>query len=106
MRADLDGTPPSIMVGRSVRECGDTKTRKSRRRTPASRWEASPVWVGHRNASVTETVYRKQLRPMLLEGAEAMGQVFGNRTVHSVGHAATKKGCSYEPGAAFTLGWP
>ena len=28
---DLDGTPPSIMVWRSVREGGDTKTRKSRR---------------------------------------------------------------------------
>ncbi|MFI7049502.1 tyrosine-type recombinase/integrase [Streptosporangium sandarakinum] len=32
--------------------------------------------VGHRNTSVTETVYRKQLRPMLLEGAEAMDQIF------------------------------
>ncbi|MEV4382214.1 site-specific integrase [Streptosporangium sp. NPDC049644] len=28
---DLDGTPPSIMVWRSVREGGDTRTRKSRR---------------------------------------------------------------------------
>ncbi|MGJ6968933.1 hypothetical protein ACSDR0_44240 [Streptosporangium sp. G11] len=28
---DLDGTPPSIMVWHSVREGGDTKTRKSRR---------------------------------------------------------------------------
>ncbi|MFF0306904.1 tyrosine-type recombinase/integrase [Streptosporangium sp. NPDC004379] len=32
--------------------------------------------VGHRNTSVTETVYRKQLRPMLLEGAEAMNKLF------------------------------
>ncbi|MFI6457766.1 tyrosine recombinase XerC [Streptosporangium amethystogenes] len=30
-QVDLDGTPPSIMVWRSVREGGDTKTRKSRR---------------------------------------------------------------------------
>ncbi|GGK69623.1 hypothetical protein Ppa06_37140 [Planomonospora parontospora subsp. parontospora] len=32
--------------------------------------------VGHRNTSVTETVYRKQLRPILLEGAEAMDRLF------------------------------
>ncbi|MGJ6965930.1 site-specific integrase [Streptosporangium sp. G11] len=32
--------------------------------------------VGHRNTSVTETVYRKQFRPMLLEGAEAMDRIF------------------------------
>ncbi|MEU1734400.1 tyrosine-type recombinase/integrase [Streptosporangium sp. NPDC020145] len=32
--------------------------------------------VGHRNTSVTETVYRKQLRPVLLEGAEAMDVIF------------------------------
>ncbi|MEU0484757.1 tyrosine-type recombinase/integrase [Streptosporangium sp. NPDC006013] len=34
--------------------------------------------VGHRNTSVTEIVYRKQLRPMLLEGAEAMDRIFPN----------------------------
>ncbi|AQZ68610.1 Integrase [[Actinomadura] parvosata subsp. kistnae] len=33
--------------------------------------------VGHRNTTVTETVYRKQLRPMLLEGAVAMDELFG-----------------------------
>ncbi|WP_433367400.1 site-specific integrase [Streptosporangium sp. CA-115845] len=157
---DLDGTPPSIMVWRSVREGGDTKTRKSRRtlaiprrcadalklhrerqevakRAAGDDWQdnglvfASKVgteldahnvrrsfravlkkaglnereWtpremrhsfvsllsdsgvplenisrlVGHRNTSVTETVYRKQLRPMLLEGAEAMDRLFENR---------------------------
>jgi integrase len=32
--------------------------------------------VGHRSTSVTETVYRKQLRPMILEGAEAMDELF------------------------------
>ncbi|MFJ2028715.1 tyrosine recombinase XerC [Streptosporangium sp. NPDC087985] len=156
---DLDGTPPSIMVWRSVREGGDTKTRKSRRtlamprrcvdalklhreRQNVAKKAASDGWqdndlvfaskvgtgldshnvrrsvravlmkaglnaqdwtpremrhsfvsllsdsgvplenisrlVGHRNTSVTETVYRKQLRPMLLEGAEAMDQIFGD----------------------------
>lgn len=32
--------------------------------------------VGHSNTKVTETVYRKQLRPVLLEGAEAMDDLF------------------------------
>ena len=154
---DLDGTPPSLMVWRSVREGGDTKTRKSRRtlamprrcadalklhrerqdvakRAAGDSWQdnglvfASKVgteldahnvrrsfravlkkaglnakeWtpremrhsfvsllsdsgvplenisrlVGHRNTTVTETVYRKQLRPVLLEGAEAMDVIF------------------------------
>jgi integrase len=35
--------------------------------------------VGHSNMTVTETVYRKQLRPVLLEGAEAMDQLFPDR---------------------------
>ncbi|MFC4060962.1 tyrosine recombinase XerC [Planomonospora corallina] len=154
---DLDGTPPSIMVWRSVREGGDIKTRSSRRtlamprrcvdalrlhpeRQDVARKAAGASWqdddlvfaskvgteldshnvrrsfrsvlkkaglnaeewtpremrhsfvsllsdsgiplenisrlVGHRNTSVTETVYRKQLRPMLLEGAEAMDKLF------------------------------
>ncbi|GAA0410660.1 hypothetical protein GCM10009530_73950 [Microbispora corallina] len=34
--------------------------------------------VGHGNTTVTETVYRKQLRPVLLEGAEAMDRIFPN----------------------------
>ncbi|MET8984494.1 site-specific integrase [Nonomuraea wenchangensis] len=156
---NLDGTPPSIMVWRSVREGGDTKTKKSRRtlamprrcvdalklhherqdvakKAVGDRWQdndlvfASKVgmeldahnvrrsfrdvlkkagldpkdWtpremrhsfvsllsdsgmpieaisrlVGHRNTTVTETVYRKQLRPVTLDGAEAMDQIFGD----------------------------
>lgn len=31
--------------------------------------------VGHRNATVSATVYRKQLPPVMLEGAEAMDQI-------------------------------
>lgn len=38
--------------------------------------EAISRLVGHRNTSATETVYRKQLRPVMLEGAEAMDQIF------------------------------
>ncbi|GAA2731541.1 site-specific integrase [Pedococcus aerophilus] len=32
--------------------------------------------VGHRSTTVTEAVYRKQLRPVLTEGAEAMDRIF------------------------------
>ena len=35
--------------------------------------------VGHSNTIVTETVYRKQLRPVLVEGAEAMDRIFKGR---------------------------
>jgi site-specific recombinase XerD len=38
--------------------------------------------VGHAGGSeVTETVYRKQIRPVLLEGAEVMDQIFGHPRV-------------------------
>ncbi|WP_218001756.1 hypothetical protein [Microtetraspora malaysiensis] len=36
---------------------------------------ADPL-VGHRNTVVTETVYRKQIRPVLMQGAEAMDDIF------------------------------
>ncbi|WP_211590678.1 hypothetical protein [Microbispora sp. H11081] len=32
--------------------------------------------VGHRNIVVTETVYRKQIRPVLMQGAEKMDSLF------------------------------
>lgn len=36
--------------------------------------------VGHGGGSdVTETVYRKQIRPVLLAGAEIMDRIFGER---------------------------
>jgi hypothetical protein len=37
--------------------------------------EISPL-VGHRSTLVTETVYRKQLRPIIQSGATAMDQIF------------------------------
>jgi integrase len=165
---DLEGdaaanppVPPSIMVWRSVRAGGDTKTKRSRRTLALprrcvdalrlhrdfqvrQRQAAGPAWqehglvfassvgtprnvnnvlrsfrsvlartslnpedwtpremrhsfvsllsdsgvpieniarlVGHTGGSeVTETVYRKQIRPVLLEGAEAMDQIFSRR---------------------------
>jgi hypothetical protein len=32
--------------------------------------------VGHRSTTVTETVYRKQLRPILTEGSQVMDTLF------------------------------
>jgi len=33
--------------------------------------------VGHSSQATTEAVYRKQLRPVITEGAEAMDEIFG-----------------------------
>ncbi|WP_435808441.1 tyrosine-type recombinase/integrase [Streptomyces microflavus] len=33
--------------------------------------------VGHSGTNITEKVYRKQLRPVISEGAEAMDDIFG-----------------------------
>lgn len=35
--------------------------------------------VGHNGTEVTETVYRQQIRPVLLEGAEAMDSIFAEQ---------------------------
>ena len=32
--------------------------------------------VGHSGTTTTETVYRKQIRPVVVEGAEAMNRIF------------------------------
>jgi len=36
--------------------------------------------VGHSSTSVTETVYRKQIRPVIQTGATAMDEIFGTPT--------------------------
>jgi site-specific recombinase XerD len=33
--------------------------------------------VGHTSTAVTETVYRQQIRPVMIEGAEVMDRIFG-----------------------------
>ena len=33
--------------------------------------------VGHKSTVVTELVYRKQIRPVMQSGAEAMDRIFG-----------------------------
>jgi integrase len=154
---DLDSDPPFIMVWRSVRAGGDTKTRKSRRtlampqrcvdvlrdhharqeqirRVAGNKWQGNDLvfpsrvgtpadashirrsfrkvaeaagldsreWtprelrhsfvsllsdagvpieqisrlVGHSGTTTTETIYRKQIRPVLVRGADAMDQIF------------------------------
>lgn len=61
---DLDGEPPAVMVWRSVRAGGDTKTRRSRRT------------LAHSGTTTTETICRKQIRPVLVQGAAVMDAIF------------------------------
>jgi integrase len=160
---DLDSDPPFIMVWRSVRAGGDTKTKKSRRtlklsqrcvevlrdhqlrqeeirQAAGSRWQdndlvfpsrvgtpadASHVrrsfrtvvaaagldpheWtprelrhsfvsllsdadvsieqisrlVGHSRSTTTETIYRKQIRPVIVHGADVMDRIFPGHPDH------------------------
>ncbi len=160
---DLDSDPPFIMVWRSVRAGGDTKTRKSRRtlklpqrcvdvlrdhqarqdqisQAAGRRWQdndlvfpsqvgtpadASHVrrsfrkvveaagldpheWtprelrhsfvsllsdadvpiehisrlVGHSSTTTTETIYRKQIRPVIMHGADVMDRIFPGEADH------------------------
>ena len=60
-------------------------------RTAACRSRTSPTWSATPAPSVTEKVYRHQLRPVLLKGAVAMDRSFrAPRSVsHSVGHSET-----------------
>lgn len=39
--------------------------------------EAISRLVGHNGSNTTERVYRKQIRPDITEGAEAMDEIFG-----------------------------
>ncbi len=40
--------------------------------------------VGHTNTVVTETVCRHQIRPVIMQGAAAIGKIFGDS--HSLSH--------------------
>lgn len=67
---------------RSVRSHGDAKTKKSRHTFVSIMSEQGvPVeeiarLVGHSTTSTTETVYRRELRPVISTGAEVMDNVF------------------------------
>ena len=39
--------------------------------------ETISLLVGHKSTVVTELVYRKQIRPVMQSGAEAMDRIFG-----------------------------
>jgi integrase len=138
---DLDSDPPFIMVWRSVRAGGDTKTRKSRRtlklpqrcvdvlrdhqvrqeqirQAAGGRWRDNDLvfpsrdpreWtprelrhsfvsllsdadvpiehisrlVGHSSTTTTETIYRKQIRPVIVHGADVMDRIFPGEADHS-----------------------
>ena len=83
--------PPNVQLWRSVPATGDTKTRldpqawvpRELRHNFVSLMSDAGVpleeitrLVGHRAARVTETVYRKQLRPVITEEAETMDRIF------------------------------
>jgi uncharacterized 2Fe-2S/4Fe-4S cluster protein (DUF4445 family) len=43
--------------------------------------------VGHSGTTVTEAVYRKQIRPVISEGAEVMDRIFAARNPQEPGEA-------------------
>ena len=45
--------------------------------------------VGHSGTTVTETVYRKQIRPVITDGAETMDRLFPNVTERESSDEAT-----------------
>ena len=50
--------------------------------------------VGHTSTAVTETVYRQQIRPVIVGGAEAMDRIFRERATASepiVTHLVTQR---------------
>jgi hypothetical protein len=44
--------------------------------TPMSRSSTSPRLVGHSSTATTETIYRKQIRPVIIQGADVMDRIF------------------------------
>jgi site-specific recombinase XerD len=42
--------------------------------------ERIALLVGHSSQATTEAVYRKQLRPVITQGAEAMDEIFANES--------------------------
>ena len=52
----------------------------------------------HAGSSVTETVYRKQLRPVIDEGAIAMDRIFDTRRVSHSGSHSTGPRKAERPG--------
>ena len=40
--------------------------------------------VGHSSTTTTETIYRKQIRPVIVHGADVMDRIFPGEADHSV----------------------
>jgi len=88
-RAEVDLGAGTVAVYRLVRAKGDTKTRKSPRELRHSfvsilsahgvRIEDISDLMGHSGTTVTETVYRHELRPALTTGATAMDKILTQR---------------------------
>ena len=85
--------PPDRGRGRARRRRLDTSRATAQLRLPALR-QRVPIeqiarLVGHTGGSaVTETVYRKQLRPVIDDGAATMNELFPRSDSHSVSHSA------------------
>jgi integrase len=63
-RLDLDGDPPTIDSSLALRSSSGVTI------------EEIAHLVGHGSASVTERVYRKELRPVITRGARAINELF------------------------------
>ncbi|WP_285427413.1 tyrosine-type recombinase/integrase [Streptomyces sp. ISL-1] len=50
--------------------------------------ERIALLVGHSSQATTEAVYRKQLRPVITQGAEAMDEIFADDEGQCVGRRA------------------
>ncbi len=50
--------------------------------------------IGHKSTTVTELVYRKQIRPVVQSRAEAMDRIFGlgRDLSHAVSHSGRQRG--------------
>ncbi len=62
--------------------------------------------VGHKSTTVTEIIYRQQIRPVLQGGAVAMDTIFGARNgghSHADSHSADAAGGSTIPGSGADL---
>jgi hypothetical protein len=56
--------------------------------------------VGHSGTTVTETVYRKQIRPVITDGAETMDRLFPSATERESSDAGTSDGATGSAGGA------
>jgi integrase len=69
--------------------------------------EATSRLAGHRDTTVTETVYLKQLRPVILDGAEAMDRISDPLAPHRPVPASSGAGtpeCAYFPSLEVAFG--